>query len=73
MYKSFQFYTPYLSIFLEYPTLLSMVSSSSSKTSISQSQYDAIVAIGDAVSATKYPDRSKQRSFLDTKTVALVR
>ncbi|KAJ7882097.1 hypothetical protein B0H13DRAFT_2344813 [Mycena leptocephala] len=37
----------------------------------SKSQVDSIIAIGDVVTATSYKDRTKQRSFLDEKTVAL--
>ncbi|KAJ7318046.1 hypothetical protein DFH08DRAFT_971525 [Mycena albidolilacea] len=32
---------------------------------------DSLLAISESVAATRYPDRGKQRAFLDEKTVAL--
>ena len=71
MYKSALAFTPYLSIFTEYPSLLRM-SSTAIPTSLSRSQRESIIAVGEAVAATRYTDRGKQRAFLDEKTVALV-
>ncbi|KAJ7174332.1 hypothetical protein C8R46DRAFT_1214547 [Mycena filopes] len=47
-----------------------MVSSPSHK-KLNQAQFDAVLALGESVRATRYDSRDKQRSFLDEKTTAL--
>ncbi|KAK6977856.1 hypothetical protein R3P38DRAFT_2809751 [Favolaschia claudopus] len=41
------------------------------RSGLTKGQHDAIVSVADSVSATKYPDRAKQRTFLDQQTVTL--
>ncbi|KAK6987951.1 hypothetical protein R3P38DRAFT_3229831 [Favolaschia claudopus] len=65
-YKELAFYTPYTSIFSQYPSLKNMA-----RSGLTKGQHDAIVGVTDIVSATKYPDRAKQRTFLDQQTVTL--
>lgn len=66
-YKTAMLFVPYRSLFLDYPSLRSMV-----PTALSRPQRESLLAIGEVVSATRYADRAKQRAFLDEKTVALV-
>ncbi|KAK6966535.1 hypothetical protein R3P38DRAFT_3425232 [Favolaschia claudopus] len=41
------------------------------RSGLTKGQHDVIVGVADSVSATKYPDRAKQRTFLDQQTVTL--
>ncbi|KAJ7141973.1 hypothetical protein C8R46DRAFT_1233375 [Mycena filopes] len=45
--------------------------SSPSHKKLNQAQFDAVLALGESVRATRYDSRDKQRSFLDEKTTAL--
>ncbi|KAJ7136221.1 hypothetical protein C8R46DRAFT_1234752 [Mycena filopes] len=45
--------------------------SSPSHKKLNQAQFDAVLALGESVRATRYESRDKQRSFLDEKTTAL--
>lgn len=65
-------YTPYISPLASYPGLRTMVNTVLPK-KLNQSQYDAVLAIGESVRATRYDNRTKQREFLDEKTTAFVR
>ncbi|KAJ7169032.1 hypothetical protein C8R46DRAFT_1218395 [Mycena filopes] len=69
-YKTDGKFTPYTSIFHDYPGLFTMVSSPALK-KLNQAQYDSLLTIGESVGATRYPNRDKQRVFLDEKTTAL--
>lgn len=69
-YKDDYAFIPYTSIFADYPLLLNMVSTSTP--AMPKAMVDSILAIHDAVTATRYADRVKQKAFLDEKTVALV-
>jgi hypothetical protein len=71
LYKAACTFTPYTSIFAEYPRLLNMVSTS--VPTMPKAMVDSLLAISESVTATRYPDHVKQRAFLDEKTVALVR
>ena len=62
-------FTPYLSIFDEYPKLLQHIMPGA----LTANQRECILGIGEIVAATRYPDRIKQRMFLDEKTTTLVR
>ena len=62
-------FTPFISLFDEYPKLLQHIMPAV----LTQSQRECILGIGEIVGATRYPDRVKQRMFLDEKTTALVR
>ncbi|KAJ7854249.1 hypothetical protein B0H14DRAFT_3449650 [Mycena olivaceomarginata] len=57
------------SIFTDYPRLLNMVSTT--VPTMPKAMIDSLLAISESVAATRYPDRVKQRAFLDEKTVAL--
>jgi hypothetical protein len=70
LYKAACTFTPYTSIFTEYPCLLNMVSTPTP--SMPKAMVDSLLAINNSVAATLYPDRVKQCTFLDEKTVALV-
>ena len=63
-------YVPFISLFDQYPSLRSF--STMPIASITQSQRDTILGINDAIGATKYSDRNKQRQFLDIQTHQLV-
>ena len=45
----------------------------SPRASLTPAQLEALNNINETVAATRYPDRTKQRNFLDTMTVSLVR
>ena len=68
MYKDALVFTPYISLLSQYPSLFKMARA----TVVTAAQRDSILAIGEAVAATHYAERAKQRAFLDEKTVALV-
>ena len=76
MLKSYEFYSPYLSIFESFPRLLhnlSFMAPPAAAKRLSSAQYASIIAIGKSVRATNYPNREEQRSFLDEKTNEYVR
>ncbi|KAJ7111665.1 hypothetical protein C8R43DRAFT_961977 [Mycena crocata] len=72
MYKAFQYYTPFTSIFTSYPSLMAPPAPTASTRiqPLTPSQIKAINDIGKSVRATKYDDRNEQRVFLDEKTLA---
>ncbi|KAJ7101999.1 hypothetical protein C8R44DRAFT_887782 [Mycena epipterygia] len=74
MYKSFQYYTPYISLFTSYPRLQSMappVAPPAFFTKLTPAQFETIASVGKIVRATKYDDKNDQRVFLDEKVVIL--
>jgi hypothetical protein len=71
MYKTFQYYSPYTSLFSSYPTLRTMPPKEAPRT-LSKTQADSILAIGKHIRATKYEDRTEQRHFLDEQALKLV-
>jgi hypothetical protein len=71
LYKAACPFTPYTSIFTEYPCLLNMVSTS--VPTMPKAMVDSLLAISESVAATRYPDSVKQRAFLDEKTVTCSR
>jgi hypothetical protein len=70
LYKAACAFTPYTSIFTDYPRLLNMVSTP--VPSMPKAMVDSLLTINDSVAATRYPDHVKQPAFLDEKTVMLV-
>jgi hypothetical protein len=84
MYKAFEYYTPFSSLFDSYPSLRSMppkavsvpvsvpTSDASSPPKLSAAQVASLLAIGKILKATRYEVRSEQREFLDEQTTALV-
>ncbi|KAJ7107366.1 hypothetical protein C8R44DRAFT_885384 [Mycena epipterygia] len=74
MYKSFQYYTPYISLFTSYPRLQSMappVAPPAFFTKLTPAQFETIASVGKIVRATKYDDKNDQRVFLDEKVAIL--
>jgi hypothetical protein len=70
LYKAACAFTPYTSIFTDYPRLINMVSTT--VPTMPKAMINSLLAISESVAATRYPDCVKQRAFLDEKTVALV-
>lgn len=66
-------WTPFLSLFAEYPHLLPMPALSPSYPPLPDIHHAKILQMGKAVRATKFADVEDQRVFLDGKVAFFVR